>query len=145
MKININAPVIQKKEIIVKEKPDKVWKTLTDINGWVKWNSRITKSKINSTLEIGQSFKWKINGVSILSKLEIIEENKVFGWTGKTFGGKAIHNWYLEEIAEGTLVKVEESMEGWLISLFRKKMNTTLEDDMEYWLNQLKNECEIIV
>jgi hypothetical protein len=33
-------------------------------------------------------------------------------------------------------------MEGWIISLMKKKMNEKLQDDMLYWLEQLKQECE---
>jgi hypothetical protein len=33
-------------------------------------------------------------------------------------------------------------MEGWFIFLLRKKMNNILEEDMTYWLEQLKIECE---
>jgi hypothetical protein len=33
-------------------------------------------------------------------------------------------------------------MEGWLISLMKKKMNIILEQDMMFWLEQLKIESE---
>lgn len=42
----------------------------------------------------------------------------------------------------GMKVRVEESMEGWLIKLMKKKMNEKLAEDMLYWLEQLKNESE---
>jgi len=48
----------------------------------------------------------------------------------------------LERNDGGTLVKVEESMEGWLIGLFKNKMNKALEKDMQYWLEVLKRESE---
>ncbi|PCH99637.1 MAG: polyketide cyclase/dehydrase [Flavobacteriaceae bacterium] len=142
MTINENAPVIKKNEILIKAKPEIIWQTLTEINKWKNWNSSITESEINTILEIGSSFKWKINGSNINSKIQILETNKAFGWTGKAFGAKAIHIWYLEETKNGTIVRVEESMEGWFIKLFKKKMNQTLENDMNYWLKQLKNESE---
>lgn len=66
----------------------------------------------------------------------------MLGWGGKTFGARAIHNWYLEPTKEGTKVKVEESMEGWVINLIKRKMNLKLADDMTYWLKQLKAESE---
>ncbi|MDO8366957.1 MAG: hypothetical protein Q7T20_09185, partial [Saprospiraceae bacterium] len=55
--------------------------------------------------------------------LHTADTNRAFGWSGQTFGGSAIHNWYFEYKNGSTLVKVEESMEGWLIALFKKKMN----------------------
>ena len=123
MNTNENAPVILKKQILINQKPDKVWNVLTEINQWKYWNSKITVSKIQSPLSLGNHFNWKVNGTNIQSKIVLLESNKSFGWTGKTFGAKAIHLWYLEETEKGTLVKVEESMEGFIIYLFKKRMN----------------------
>ena len=142
MTTNENAPVILKKQILINQKSDKVWKVLTDINQWKNWNSKITVSKIQSPLSLGNLFNWKVNGTNIQSKIILLESNKSFGWTGKTFGAKAIHLWYLEETEKGTLVKVEESMEGFIIYLFKKRMNKVLEQDMTFWLECLKDECE---
>lgn len=55
----------------------------------------------------GGTYLWKAKGTSMKSKLESVGPFQEFGWTGVTFGGSAIHIWYLEKTEHGTLVKVE--------------------------------------
>ena len=142
MTINQEAPVAQKNEIVIKATLEKVWHILTNIESWDKWNERIKKPILNDNLEVGNTFTWKTNGSKIKSKIHSLTPNKILGWQGKAFGASAIHNWYLEPTENGTRVRVEESMEGWIINLMKKKMNEKLAEDMLYWLEQLKKECE---
>lgn len=142
MQINQNAPVKAAKQIYIQAKPEQVWNILTEINNWVKWNTKITKAAIGQKPEAGTPFSWTVNGARIKSILHTVEKNRAFGWSGTTFGGSAIHNWYLEPKDGGTLVKVEESMQGWLIRLFKNKMNKDLANDMQFWLEMLKKESE---
>ncbi len=142
MTINQEAPVVQTNEMVINATPEKIWQILTDIESWSKWNERIKKPKLQGNLQVGSSFTWKSNGSKITSKIHSLTSNKVLGWQGKTFGASAIHNWYLEPTENGAKVRVEESMEGWIINLMKKKMNEKLAKDMRYWLVQLKQECE---
>jgi len=142
MTINQEAPVIQSKEIIINAPQEKVWEVLTKIEDWPNWYTKITDTKINDKPDEGASFTWKTNGSKIKSKIHTYEPNKTLGWSGKAFGVKAIHNWYLEPTSNGTKVMVNESMEGWIIALMKKKMNNILAEDMTYWLDQLKIESE---
>jgi uncharacterized protein YndB with AHSA1/START domain len=140
--INNNAPVKCTKTIIIKVSGEKVWNVLTDINNWSTWQSDIGQAKLNGELEPEATFKWKTGGVKILSTLHTVEPFYSFGWTGKTFGMFAIHNWSLVETNGHTEVTVDESMEGILTKLFKKSFNKNLEIGMENWLNLLKIECE---
>ncbi len=142
MTINQEAPVVQRNEIVINAAPENVWQVLTNIETWDKWNERIKKPKLQGQLDVGRSFTWKTNGSKIKSKIHSLTPNQTLGWQGKAFGASAIHNWYLERTEDGTKVRVEESMEGWVTNLMKKKMNEKLADDMLYWLEQLKEECE---
>ncbi|AWW32815.1 polyketide cyclase/dehydrase [Echinicola strongylocentroti] len=142
MTINKEAPVVQIKEIIINATPEKVWQILTNIGSWNEWNERIKQPTLQGDLEVGSSFTWKTNGSKIKSRIHSFSPNKTLGWKGKAFGASAIHNWYLEPTENGTKVSVEESMEGWIINLMKKKMNEKLADDIIYWLEQLKKESE---
>jgi len=142
MSINKSAPVVQSKSIFIKANPKKVWQVLTDIEKWDEWNQRITKPRLDQKLDVNTSFSWKIKGTKIKSTIEVFKTEEILAWSGKTFGAKALHYWFLEPTQNGTKVSVEESMEGWLISLMKKKMNGNLADDMEHWLQQLKKKCE---
>jgi uncharacterized protein YndB with AHSA1/START domain len=142
MKINPNAPVKQAKQIQINASPERVWAALTNIGEWPIWNQKITQASLEGPLLTGATFRWKVNGASIDSTFHTVLPNHTLGWTGVTFGGSAIHNWYLQKNATGTLVMVEESMEGWLVGLFKNKMNRDLEKDMVYWLERLKSQSE---
>lgn len=121
MEINQNAAVIQSKEIHINASPDKVWEVLVDINNWENWNEDISKSKINGSPKEKSKFVWKINGAAIKSEIHTVNPEDQFGWTGETFGLSTINNWYLLSNKNGTIVKVEESLEGLLAHLFTNK------------------------
>lgn len=142
MQVNQNAPVFQAAEILIHASPAQVWSVLTNINHWPAWNPNIKAAKLDGEAMVGASFHWKVKGASIRSILHTVNGQVAFGWSGTTFGGSAIHNWYLETHNGHTLVRVEESMEGWLVGLFKNKMNRDLATDMFFWLEKLKEASE---
>lgn len=142
MKINPNAPVVQFAQIQVQANPEAIWAVLSEVNNWPNWNNKISNAKMENQLAIGARFTWIINGARIKSTLHTATPGQALGWSGTTFGATAIHNWYFQEKDGGTLVSVEESMEGWLVSLFKSKMNRDLANDMQHWLKALKVESE---
>ncbi len=140
--INKNAPVKCSKKIVINAISEKVWAVLTSINDWSNWQTDISNVKLNGELKPNSTFDWKTGGAKIHSKLHTVELCKNFGWTGKTFGMFAIHNWNLTEINGQTHVSVDESMEGLLAKLFKKSFNKNLEKGIQHWLDLLKMECE---
>lgn len=140
--INKDAPVVQSKEMVINAEPETIWEVLTTIKRWSNWNSKIKNPTIEEEANVGVTFTWKTNGSKIKSQIHTFERFTAFGWTGKAFGARAIHNWYLEPTENGTMVIVKESMEGWLVRLFKRKINNTVKNDMAYWLEQLKIESE---
>ncbi len=140
--INNDAPVKCSKTITINASSEKVWAVLTDIDKWTEWQTDISSAKTNGELQPNNTFQWKSGGVNIYSTLHTVEPYKFFGWTGKTFGLFAIHNWTLSELNGQTQVDVEESMEGFLAALFKNMFNKNLEKGMETWLNLLKQTCE---
>ena len=140
--INTNAPVKCSKQIIINASPEKVWAVLTNINDWAVWQKDITKPKLNGPLQPNSTFDWKTGGAKIHSTIHTVEPFTKFGWTGKTFGMYAIHNWRLIDLNGKTSVVVDESMEGFLASLFKSSFNKNLEKGMLSWLELLKQQCE---
>lgn len=140
--INHNAPATSSKTITINADSKKVWAVLTDINQWSSWNTDISAPKLQGMLKPEATFVWKSGGAKINSTLHTVHPNKSFGWTGKAFGAFAIHNWTLAEANGQTTVFVEESMEGFLVNLFKKSFTKNLENGMQKWLDFLKQECE---
>jgi len=140
--INNNAPVKCSKTITINARSKRVWEVLTNINNWANWQTDISISKLQGELKQGTTFVWKTGGVKINSTLHTVNPYKQFGWTGKTFGMFAIHNWALTENDGKTIVTVEESMEGFFAILLKKPFNKNLEKGMQRWLALLKTACE---
>ena len=140
--INEQAPVVCSKSIRIQASPEKVWSVLSDIDRWAEWQQDIGKSRLNGPLQAGTTFDWKSGGAGIHSTLHTVVPHRLLGWTGKTFGMYAIHNWTLSESSGQTLVLVEESLEGLLARLLKKSFNKSLEKGMTAWLERLKTSCE---
>ena len=140
--INNNAPVKCSRSITIHAPVKKVWALLTDIDNWDSWQTDISRPKLNGALQPATIFTWKTGGAAIESTLHTVEPYQQFGWTGKTFGMLAIHNWTLVQQEHSTIVTVDESMEGFLALLFKKSFNKNLEKGMKKWLKLLKEESE---
>lgn len=140
--INHNAPVKCSKTITINANSENVWAVLTDIDNWATWQTDICQPKLNGALKPETTFDWKTGGAKIYSTLHTVEPFTRFGWTGKTFGLFAIHNWTLTEINGKTIVSVDESMEGFFANLLKKTFNRNLEKGMQNWLELLKKQCE---
>jgi hypothetical protein len=141
--INVNAPVTHSETITINAKPVTVWRLLTNINEWPRWQKDISYAKIDGEIQENISFTWKTGGAKITSVIHTAEATKCLGWTGTTFGATAIHNWTLTEKNNATEVLVEESMQGFLVVLLKKMFRKNLAQGMKNWLEVLKYECEV--
>jgi len=140
--INNNAPVKCSKTITINASSKKVWDVLTNINNWDNWQTDISKPKLNGELKPNSTFDWKSGGTKIHSTLHTVDPYKQIGWTGKTFGMFAIHNWTIIEKDGETEISIEESLEGFFAKLLKNTFNKNLEIGMQNWLDLLKLECE---
>jgi uncharacterized protein YndB with AHSA1/START domain len=139
---NPSAPVHTRQSIVVAAAPAQVWAVLTDINNWAAWQPNIKQPRLNGPLQPGTTFDWKSGGAGIHSTLHTVAPAHEFGWTGKSFGVSAIHNWTLVPVPGGTQVTVEESMQGLLATLFNGILNRGLAKGTRQWLELLKAEAE---
>jgi uncharacterized protein YndB with AHSA1/START domain len=140
--INVLAPVQCSKSMLIDATPEKVWAILTDIDRWGEWNPEISQPQLAGSLVSGATFTWKTGGTKIHSTLHTVVAPHQLGWTGKTFGIYAIHNWTIGVQGSKTIVAVEESMEGLLARLLKKSFNKNLATGMGNWLEALKVKCE---
>lgn len=142
LEVNKKAPVKHAEKIIIKASVPVVWKKLTDIKNWSDWNDIIDHAFLNEIPKPESSFYWKSNGMKIKSTFHTVVENKLLGWSGKTAGIHAIHNWSLEENDNGVIVCTQESMRGLLPLVFKSWMQKQLKKTVSSWLYFLKNACE---
>jgi uncharacterized membrane protein len=136
--INENAPVKSKNQIEIDASVDTVWKILTDINNWTRWQKAISETEVMGEIKEGTKFHWKAGGLSFKSMIHTDNPKSMFGWTGTTLGASAIHNWTFEEKNNKTIVKVEESLQGVFPRLFRSYFQKNLDSGVATNLEELK-------
>lgn len=140
--INPDAPVKCQGQIEVSSDLESVWGVLTDIRGWPSWQKAVTAVQVGPEIEEGTAFRWKAGGLSFRSMVHTAEPYKHFGWTGTTFGASAIHNWTFETSGGRTVVRVEESLNGILPTLFRSYFRKSLAAGIHINLEELRIAAE---
>lgn len=141
-KINKVAPAVEKQQIFIDAPVEVVWEVLTNIDGWPEWQKAVQKAELLEPLQEGAKFNWRAGGIRFKSEIHTYDPYSSFGWTGKTMGASAVHNWNFRKEKEGTVVSVEESLEGVYPSLLKKKFRKELKSGMEINLQELKAESE---
>lgn len=140
--INQHAPVVGWSEIEIDAGPDVAWDVLTAIGSWPSWNPAVTSVSFEGGIEEGSEFSWKAGPGTITSTIRDVEPMRRIVWTGTTFGIKAIHVHTLEPRAGGTLVRTEESYDGLVARVLRRRLQKTLDVALDDALAHLKAEAE---
>lgn len=140
--INKNAPVWSRNQTTINAPVDKVWDVLTAIDQWPSWQKSVTEARLEGDLVEGTTFKWKAGGLSFTSRIHTMKPKTEFGWTGKTFGASAIHNWFFQDQGGTTVVTVEESLQGVFPSLFKRYFQKNLDAGVVTNLSELKAAAE---
>jgi len=141
--IENNAPIKASSEIAIHASPEKVWYVLSDVDRWPTWQPNISVAKINGPLQTGTTFGFTYGGSKIESRIALVHPDKQLAWTGTTFGAKAIHVWNLQPLpGGGTLVKTEESLDGFLLRLKLFYSSKDLANSHQLWLEALKHKTE---
>jgi hypothetical protein len=141
-RINLNAPVVGWSEIEVAAVPQVAWDVLTAIGRWPDWNPAVRSIGFEEGLDEGSEFRWKVEPGSISSTIKDVDPPRRIVWTGSTFGVKAIHVHTFEPRAGGTLVKTEESYDGLVARVFRRRLQRVLDTALDDELHHLKAEAE---
>jgi len=142
MEIDHKAPLVARSETQIAAPVEKVWALLTHIDGWPAWQPGVSAAKLEGGLSQGSIFRWKANGLSIVSTIRELEPERHIGWTGESLGTYAVHLWYLEPRDQGTYVRVEESLSGWFPRLLKLFMPRFLQKGMEQSLDTLKTQAQ---
>ncbi|MGQ7868601.1 SRPBCC family protein [Sunxiuqinia sp. sy24] len=140
MKIEVNkkAPAFNETQILIHAPAEKVYKVLSGINDWPKWQTEVTEASLQSPAVSGANFAWKAGGLKIKSRIHTANSPNEFGWTGRMLWIKAIHNWILVPHGKSTQVFVQESLEGWLSGFMQKNLTNGMAQN----LYELKLEAE---
>jgi hypothetical protein len=140
--IHKNAPVLTRQQIVIHAPAEKVYLLMTAVNQWPVWYGEVKEPVLQGAFIEGNSFDWKSSGLTIHSIIHTAIPYYQIGWHGRAFGAYAIHNWTFKEHDGYTTVTVEESMEGWLVSLMKNTFQHGLEQSLQVWMGSLKTAAE---
>lgn len=140
--IKLDAPAIARAEAQIDASPETVWQVLSDLEQWPSWNREIRGVVVRGPVAPGTTFAWKAGPGTIRSTLGEVDPPRKIAWRGVTFGIKAIDVFRLEPLDGGTHVTEEESWDGLLARLLRRRMQRTLQTAIEKGLLALKIEAE---
>jgi hypothetical protein len=139
--IQQDAPVKASLQIIVNASPQKLWTLLTNLRDWPHWHPAIKQAAIDGPLTPGTKFAWTLGSTSIHSRIALVAPYQAFAWTGSAYMAKAIHVWKLQPLpGDRTLVKVDESMDGFLLEHLYSSDELKAAD--QSWLDDLKRAAE---
>ncbi len=142
MEANKKAPVYYSDRITINSSAQNVWNKLSDIENWPKWQKNIEYARLNGKLASQTTFDWKSGSSKIHSTLHTVKAPIEIGWTGKSMGINAVHNWKISSMGNTTEVFVEESMEGILANLMKGYLNKIVKRELQKSLSELKLACE---
>lgn len=139
--IEQDAPVKAHVQVQISAPPARVWGLLVDAAAWPNWYPDIESVEAPASLSMGAHFTWKSGSTSIHSVVHLFEPQRRLSWTGTAFPARAVHVWELEPTpGGGTLVTVDESMEGPLLNWLYP--SAKLADADADWLAALKRAAE---
>ena len=136
------APVIASGETEIAAARAVVWDVLSRIEEWPSWNPDVRSVSIDGGLAEGSDFRWQAGPRTITSTLQQVEPPRRLAWSGTTFGIDAMHVYVLDARDGTTLVRTEESYDGLIARLFRRRLQKTLDGALASGLRHLKAEAE---
>ena len=119
-----------------------LWDVLADVEKWPTWNPDVDSAKLSGPVAKGTSFRWKAGPTRLVSTLQLVDRPRALGWTGRTMGIRAIHLWRFEPRPGGAVASMEESFDGAVAKLFRKRLQRQLDETTAKGLQALKAAAE---
>lgn len=141
--INQNAPCKTRDSVFINAHVDSVWKTLVEFEKWNQNFDFILSAQLKDSLAVGRKLDWQTTKLKLNSIFLKVEPNKQLLWKGEKYGVLVYHNWlFIALSANQTLLISEESQQGVVPRIFKKKFQKSLKEGSIKWLNQIKLKAE---
>jgi hypothetical protein len=137
-------------EIDIDATPEVVWQVLTDLDRWADWNPFITSSV--GMPEVGETLVNRMEppggkAITFKPQVTVVENGKTFEWLGKlgfsgVFDGR--HRFDVEASGTGTKLIQSESLDGILVRVMRKSLDTHTKAGFESMNVALKARAESV-
>jgi hypothetical protein len=145
MDVNMDAPLVVRRQIEVFAPPEMVWDWLSRVDLWQDWHPEVSSSKWLGQPGLNGPFKWRLRKViGITAKVDSWDELRELGWTGRIWSTKITQVFRIEGDFRRTVIVSEAAMEGAACRFapVRALALGQLERTNELWLGVLKTKLE---
>jgi hypothetical protein len=101
---NAAAPTLVGPDIIVALPVDNVWKTLSDVQNWGVWNTKVTAVEPGAGLNVGTELAWTWEEKKIQSVITAVKEDELLTVKGCKTGSDVSLRWTLHAMDDSHTV-----------------------------------------
>jgi len=116
-----------------------VWNTLTGISSYRSWNPVVSHAAIYGPVASGTGIKTLIGKWDFEFTIIKVHAPRVFELRGSSIGINLKISFIIDFQNGKSLVRAKAGIGGWIHSIFKKRVETGVEDSLEIFLNSLKN------
>ena len=120
-RIDSQAPLRTRQEIVISAPISRVWEKLTDIPQWAdNLEPGVRGIRLDDTgVGVDATFVRRTGGMRLTARFAVVRPARELSWTGSSLGIKVVHRFLLGPLTPGTTrVTVEESMAGRMLLLY---------------------------
>ena len=140
-RFDAEAALVSASSIQIEAPVEAVWAVIITFRDWRTWAPEIEMPDL-AEIAPDISFKWRLNGVAILSTIGVVDPGRELNWTGAFLWFRAVERYVLEPLGlTSTRVTLAESLAGALLPLFYSVRQ--LQANHERWLVALKGRVEL--
>ena len=137
-----NAAVFLRNELVIPATAEAVWRHLLRAADWHAWYPNVSSihflSHAGPDLRNRSRFRWRSSSARITSKVLEFEPCSHLAWESTGIGIHAYRTWDLTPQPDGsTLVRTEETQNGWLARLIKTVMPGRMSRRNQTWLQAL--------
>jgi hypothetical protein len=144
MPVNEKAPIVESGQVWIGAGLPTVWGVLTAIERWPEWYPSVHDVSLEGPLLDGTVFRWMHGRAAIRSMLLEVEPPRFIAWRGTLPGISAVHVWRLDRAVGGTMVTTEESWQGLLPLVLRRRCRRALRQATASALQGLRQQAESV-
>jgi hypothetical protein len=138
-----DAPVSAHAEVDVAAEERIVWAIIADIAAWPTWNPSVRQVSSVAELEAGARFRYISPLGSVSCRLAQVDAPREFAWRGRAWTMTLQQACRIGSHVEGSHVSIEASLNGVIARVFRRRLQTWLQDDLDSLLRLLRLEAEV--
>jgi len=132
-----------RREIKIESNKNLIWRILSNINQYSRWNPHITNAAIYGTFEKNNDIKMSSGEWEF--KFRIIETVVEHGFylSGETTGVNIDFKLKIDDSGSDVIITAEANLSGWIAVIFKKKIRQSASDFLGLFLSSLKAKAEL--